>query len=149
MRRTLWRRKPSWKPVIATKLPRGKKIKLKTIKSLRNACDALIQQIGKLKWPRSEVSGQPTQVIHHINPKSVSNALRYDWDNLVALTNGEHMRHHQAGDPLIHGTIIFKRGQEWWDKLLKRRYREFVKTDRVYYETIKDRLEKELSSLTT
>ena len=149
MKRTPLKRSKTFnsKPLSSPKTPRRAKKKLETIKHLRNACDALIQQIGRLKYPRSEVSGQPSEVIHHICPKSVSNALRYDWDNLVALTNAEHMRHHQAGDPIIFGTILFKRGQEWWDKLLKRRYKETIKTDRAYYESVRERLEKELNAI--
>lgn len=146
MKRSFFKRKTYKRAVTAKKVAR-KRVKLITIGKLQRTCDALIQQIGRLKWRYSEVSGQPSEVIHHICPKSVSNALRYDWDNLVALTNGEHMRHHQANDPLIHGTILFKRGQEWWDRLIKRRYRESIKTDRAYYEEVRARLEKELSML--
>ena len=111
---------------------------------LQKKADALIQQIGKLKWPRSIVSGLPTQVIHHFFPKSVSNALRYDWDNLIPLTNGEHHRHHKANDPYIHGTIIQKRGKKWHDTLLARRWKEEVHTDKQYYLDVINRLEKEL-----
>lgn len=119
--------------------------KSKSITSvLQNECDRMIQIIGKLKWPYSIVSGQATQVIHHFHPKSVSNALRYDWANLVPLTNGEHGRHHQANDPHIHGTVIAKRGNEWHEKLLQRRWKETVKTDKDYYLKVKERLEQEL-----
>lgn len=116
---------------------------------LQKECDQLIQVIGKFKWPKSIVSGQPTQVIHHFHPKSVSNALRYDWDNLVPLTNGEHGRHHQANDPHIHGTVIKVRGNKWHEKLLKRRWQETVKTDKAYYEGIRDRLRNEAEDLST
>ena len=116
---------------------------------LQKECDILYQQIGKLKWPRSIVSGAITQVIHHFFPKSVSNALRYDWDNAVPLTNGEHGRHHQANDPHIHGTVIQKRGQKWHDILLKRRWQESVHTDKIYYEKVKERLLDELSKYGT
>src|SRR3990167_7693357 len=140
MRKSPMRRKTSWLKHSPRKPKKATRTRVVPISRLQRQCDALIQQIGKLKWPYSEVSGQQSEVIHHICPKSVSNALRYDWDNLVALTNGEHMRHHQAGDPIVFGTILFKRGQEWWDNLLKRRYRETIKTDRAYYEGIKKRL---------
>ena len=119
-----------------------------TTSKLQKHCDALIQQIGKLKWPTSLVSGLPTQVIHHYCPKSVSNALRYDWDNLVPLTHGEHQRHHQANDPHIHGTVIQKRGKKWHDTLLKRRWQETIHVSKGYYEEVRERLEKELESLT-
>lgn len=85
--------------------------------------------------------------MHHFHPKSVSSALRYDWDNLVPLTHGEHMRHHQAGDPTIHGTVIRKRGQPWYDKLLNRRWKETIKVNMDYYRGVKASLEAELSTL--
>ena len=91
----------------------------------------------------------PTQVIHHFHPKSVSNALRYDWDNAIPLTNGEHGRHHQANDPHIHGSAIQKRGDEWHSVLLKRRWRESVKTDVGYYEAVKAKLLGEYQKLST
>lgn len=114
---------------------------------LQKVCDALYQKIGKLKWPKSIVSGKETQVIHHFHPKSVSNALRYDWDNAVPLTHGEHVQHHQGGDPHIHGTVIQKRGQEWHDVLLKRRWQETVHTDKEYYLGVQAKLERELSTV--
>ena len=56
---------------------------------LQKQADTLMQEVGKLKYPKSLVSGLPTQVMHHYVPKSVSSGLRYDWDNLIPLTNGE------------------------------------------------------------
>lgn len=114
---------------------------------LQKECDTLLQAVVRAKWPRSEVSGLPTQVGHHFIPKSVSSALRYDLTNLIPLTNGEHVRHHQAGDPHIHGTVIQKRGKEWHDKLLARRWRETIKVSVGYYKEVKTRLEKLLTEL--
>lgn len=111
---------------------------------LQHECDKKMQILGKLKFPRSEVSGLPTEVMHHFHPKSVSSALRYDWDNLIPLTNGEHMRHHQANDPIVHGSVIEKRGRVWYDKLLKRRYMETIKVNVAYYKSVKERLDKEM-----
>jgi len=124
----------------------NKKGKSETSK-LQKECDYLMQQICRLKWPKSIVSGLPTQVCHHFHPKSVCSALRYDWDNLIPLTNGEHNRHHQANDPHIHGTVIQKRGQEWHDTLLKRRWSETTKTTIGYYQEVKEKLEKKLEDL--
>lgn len=114
---------------------------------LQKECDTLTQQLGKVLYKVCEVCGKPMSCLHHLHPKSVSNALRYDFDNLVPICNGCHMRHHQAGDPTIHGTILKKRGQAWYDKLLKRRYQEMVKLDKAYYLAVKVRLEKELESV--
>ena len=110
------------------------------VKKLQKECDVLYQLLGKAKWPKSIISGLQTQVIHHFYPKSVSNALRYDFDNGVPLTNGEHMRHHQAGDASIHGEVIRTRGLAWYEKLTERRWKESVKTNKAYYEEIKEKL---------
>lgn len=99
--------------------------------------DALFQQmrVGK----KCEVCGKPAQVVHHFVPKSVSNRLRYDTKNGIILCNGCHMRHHQAGDPLIHLTVEEKRGKGWVDYIKKARY-ETVKVDVGFYEEAIKRL---------
>ena len=109
-------------------------------KTLQKECDELLQQAGKKRYSKCEVCGKPISCLHHFHPKSVSNALRYDWDNLIPICNGCHSRHHQAGDPFIHGTIIQIRGKKWHDTLLKRRWQETVKTNKEYYENIKNSL---------
>lgn len=78
--------------------------------------------------------------MHHFFPKSVSSRLRYDFDNLIPICQGCHMRHHQAGDPTIHATIIKKRGQAWYDTLLKKKY-ETIKTNTAYYKYIWEMLQ--------
>ena len=80
--------------------------RLSTLGQYRNACDKKMQEVGKKKFPKSILSGLPTQVMHHFFPKSVSSFHRYNWDNLIPLTNGEHMRLHQSGDPSIEQSII-------------------------------------------
>lgn len=106
----------------------------------RNLADKLYQQKLKFLSPKCLVCGKPTQVIHHFVPKSVSNRLRYDIHNGVALCNGCHMRHHQAGDPMIHLTIEKKMGQDWIEYITKARY-EVVKTDKAFYENAITKLE--------
>lgn len=71
--------------------------------------------------PKSVVSGEPTEVIHHFVPKSQSNNLRYDDKNGVPLTNKEHARHHLSGDPSIVAKILEVNGQEWFNDLQARR----------------------------
>ena len=117
-----------------------RKVGKSKVSQLQKECDTLLQQKGRKLYKSCEVCGKPMSCLHHFHPKSVSNALRYDWDNLIPICNPCHMRHHQANDPYIHGTIIQKRGQEWHDTLLKRRWREEVKTNVAYYEAIKERL---------
>ena len=124
-----------------------KRVKKVTLRKLRRTCDALMQQIGKLKYPQSLISGLPTEVMHHYLPKSVSSILRYNWDNLIPLTNGEHCRLHQSPDPTINIKIVeAKGGTEWFNKL-KEKGRQINKVNRVYYESIKLELEEELRGL--
>jgi hypothetical protein len=97
-----------------------------------------MQEVGKKKFPKSLLSGLPTQVMHHFVPKSVSSFHRYNWDNLIPLTNGEHMRLHQSGDPSIEHTIIKIKGEDWFTELEKHK-RDYVKINKGYY---KETLEK-------
>mgnify|MGYP001028237028 CR=1 FL=1 len=71
--------------------------------------------------PKSIISGDPTEVIHHFIYKSQSNNLRYDDKNGVPLTNKEHARHHLSGDPAIVAKILEVNGWEWFDDLQTRR----------------------------
>lgn len=106
---------------------------------LRDNCDALMQESGRLLYPYCEVCGKDMTCMHHFFPKSTSARLRYDWSNLIPICQGCHMRHHQAGDPSIHATIIRKRGMEWYEKLNKVRH-EIIKVNISYYEKIKEQL---------
>jgi len=94
----------------------------KSVRALEKQADKLYQlKLIRLK-PQSAVSGQPTEVIHHFIPKSQSNALRYDYENGVPLTNKEHARHHLSGDPAIVAKVIEFYGMGWFDDLQSRRH---------------------------
>lgn len=110
--------------------------------TLRRRCDALIQIIGKRKNPKSLISGLSTQVMHHFFPKSVSSFHRYNWGNLIPLTNGEHLRLHSSGDPSIQQKIIEIKGQKWYDGL-NRTKRNYIKAGRQYYEEMYKKLKSE------
>lgn len=116
------------------------------ISQLQKKCDKRLQEEGKIRYNKCEVCGNPISCLHHFFPKSISAVLRYDWDNLIPICNGCHMRHHSAGDPRIHATIIKKRGQDWYDKLLKRK-NETIKVNIEYYENILNTLEMNKYSL--
>ncbi len=107
--------------------------------SQTNKCDRLMQEKGKILFSKSILSGLPTQVMHHYIPKSVSARLRYDWDNLIPLTNGEHMRLHQSGDPSYEMRIKEIKGEEWWITLCEKR-KELVRINVGYYKEIYERL---------
>ena len=92
-----------------------------SLKGLIREADRLYQvKLIKLK-PKSVISGDPTEVIHHYIPKSQSNNLRYDFDNGVPLTSKEHSRHHLSGDPSIVADILKAYGQEWHNALQEKR----------------------------
>ena len=98
-------------------------------------CDKKLQENGKIRYSKCEVCGKPISCLHHFFPKSVSSRLRYDWDNLIPICQGCHSRHHQANDPRIHGTVIDKRGLQWYHELLKKKY-EGIKVNIEYYKKI-------------
>ena len=101
----------------------------------RKKCDKRLQEKGKLLYPKCEVCGGHMNCLHHFYPKSVSSRLRYDWDNLIPICNGCHMRHHQAGDPRIHNTVIKNRGANWLS-LLEKKSRESIKVNIEYYKYV-------------
>lgn len=105
----------------------------------RKKCDKKMQEIGKVRYSKSLLSDNPTQVMHHFVPKSVSARLRYDWDNLIPLTNAEHMRLHQSGDPEYEYKIIKIKGNEWFEKLIKTG-REIIKVNVGYYKEVYENL---------
>ena len=106
-------------------------------------CDVLLQTLGKQKYQKCEVCGNPINCLHHFFPKSVSSFHRYNWDNLIPICQGCHMRHHLAGDPSIHQVIIRKRGQKWYDELEKHK-RDYTKCDKFYYQSVYEKLSTEL-----
>jgi len=116
--------------------------RLSTLGQFRNACDKKMQELGKIKFPKSLVSGLPTQVLHHFFPKSVSSFHRYNWDNLIPLTNGEHMRIHQANDPSYQQKIVEIKGQRWYNGLEKTK-RNYTKINKEYYKCVLTKLENE------
>lgn len=120
--------------------------KRNSLGKLRNECDKLMQIIGKKKYPKSLLSGEPTQVMHHFFPKSVSSFHRYNWNNLIPLTNGEHMRLHQSGDPTYEYRIIEIMGDDWYENLAKHK-RDYVKVNVAYYQQVFQELSTELDLL--
>ena len=114
--------------------------------TLRNKCDATMQEIGRARHKKCLLCTRPQQVMHHFIPKSVSSRLRYDWDNLIPLCNGCHNRLHQSGDPEYELRIREIRGKKWHESLRKRRD-EYQKVNKGYYETVYAELQKELSTL--
>lgn len=114
--------------------------KVSPLGTLQKKCDREMQILGKILFPKSLISGKPTEVMHHFVPKSVCAGLRYDWDNLIPLTNAEHCRLHQSPDPDIEMQIVAKKPKGWYEKLqLKRRV--MIKVNREYYEQVLEKLQ--------
>ena len=104
------------------------------IRILRNKCDALIQQIGLKNNKKCLVCGKKAEVMHHFILKSLSNALRYDWFNLIPLCNSCHFKNHK-GDFEIAAIITQKKGKDWLNYLRKKR-RDYIQTNLKYYQSI-------------
>jgi len=114
------------------------KKKREDIRRLEKYADALFQKAGKKIYPKSLISGQPTEVIHHFVPKSQSNNLRYDFLNAIPLLNSEHFRHHITGDPSIMATVIRKKGNKWEDDLNTRRHITVKQTEERLRQVIEE-----------
>ncbi len=109
-------------------------MKRNPLKTLQNQADRLIQEKGRRKYKNCEYCGGEMNCLHHFFPKSVSSALRYDWDNLIPICSGCHMQHHN-GDPRIHAQIILKRGEKWYKNLLRDK-EKITKPSQMYYQAI-------------
>jgi hypothetical protein len=119
--------------------------KVSKIGTLQRKCDRLMQEAGKKLFPKSIISGRPTEVMHHYIPKSVCSALRYDFENLIPLTNAEHCRLHQSPDPSYEVVIYAKMGGEtWWQRLQQKRW-QTMKVNREYYQKVYEKLSNLLS----
>ena len=115
-----------------------KKLKKKSIATLRNKADKLSQELFVLTNPRCEGCGQTTQCGHHYFPKSTSSNLRYNFKNWIAVCQSCHFKHHN-GNPELHAMVLMKRGVQWHAELELERHK-YVKTDRYFYENIIEKL---------
>ena len=107
----------------------------------RHKADRILQQLGKDAFDSCEVCGQPMSCMHHYFPKSMAGGLRYEWDNLIPICQSCHFSHHN-GNPVIHATILAKRGQAWHDRLLEIK-KKYVQSDTIgYYKGIIESLSK-------
>lgn len=110
------------------------KKKGKSLKTLRNKCDRLVQEWGRDKYSRCLVCGKPISCLHHYYPKSVSSVLRYNENNLIPICQGCHLMHHN-GDPRIHARILEIKGIDWHKELTKKK-EQIIKINQGYYKKI-------------
>ena len=109
-------------------------------KTLRNRADKLYQIVGLNLYKKCEACGKPSQVIHHIIPKSLCSALRYDLKNMSPLCNSCHFKHHTQGDPVIYEKIMGNRDADWFVYIKETRQKE-TKTTITFYEKALKELE--------
>jgi 5-methylcytosine-specific restriction endonuclease McrA len=83
------------------------------VSKLKRKADKVLQLKYVPLNPTCFVCNGETSEMHHYIPKSQSNNLRYDPDNLIPLCKKCHSRHHLSGDPSIVSTIVLKKGKEW------------------------------------
>ncbi len=114
--------------------------KVSNLGKLQKECDAMMQEIGCVLFPRSLISGRQTQVMHHLVEKSTSSKLRYDWENLIPLTHQEHEAAHN-GQSMKDRIIELKGGKVWFEGL-RRKGREIIKVDKQHYINVKEELTK-------
>ena len=115
---------------------------LKPDKQIKKA-DALFQKKGKELYPRSIISEEPTEVIHHRIYKSQSNNLRYDFDNAIPLTVKEHDQiHNRKSGSLLLAEIDAIKGTKWLENLIKKS-KVIKKFTNEYLENIIEKLKKE------
>lgn len=111
---------------------KDKKQKKKSPRQLQKKCDALLTPIVKKRHPKCLLCGKPTEVAHHHVHKSKSNALRYDFDNLINLCHSCHFALHQ-NESYYASKIVQIKGMDWFAELEKKK-QQTIKTDVIYYQ---------------
>jgi len=101
----------------------------------RKKADKAMQEWGRRTYSKCLICGGKLSCLHHYFPKSTSAGLRYDKDNLIPICQGCHFRHHN-GDPRIQNAINEIKGKEWLTRLAKKKYEDYPKQNKQYYELI-------------
>ena len=104
------------------------------LKYHREKADRIVRDLVLEIKPKCLVCGKKAITVHHFIEKSLSAALRYDFENLIPICAEDHFKIHK-GDPQPEAIILFKFGKEWFDKLQKKR-RKLVKINIGYYKNI-------------
>jgi hypothetical protein len=113
-------------------------MKKPNIKTLRNKCDKLLQELVRATYDRCLVCGKPVSCGHHYYPKSTSSALRYCWENIIPICQGCHFSLHNS-NPEIQNRINTLKGKKWLADLQKKKS-AYVKTDVAYYKSMYEKL---------
>ena len=120
------------------KIAKVKKPKPKAISYYRNKADRLLQETVRKLSKRCLICGGELSCGHHFFPKSMSNYLRYNMENIIPICVGCHLRHH-SGSPEIHATVLRIKGQDWYDNLEREKnkaIREGFKFNKMHLEYV-------------
>lgn len=104
------------------------------IKRLRKKADSLLQEVIQKYYSGCLVCGRTPFCGHHYFPKSTSTPLRYDFENIIPLCAGCHLKHH-TGYPEIQNKINEVKGEDWVNEITKRKYQLSVKPNLAWYKT--------------
>ena len=112
----------------------------RTKTKLLNEADKLYQIKYKKKYPKSAISGEPTEAIHHFIYKSDSNNCRFDGDNAVPVTIAEHRQIHDNAKHTgaLYNKITLWLGTEKQQRLEEKRKIDCKLTDNYLKEVIND-----------
>lgn len=115
-------------------MSRIKRVSLK--KAQWNKLDRAYQDLFReICWKfdiRCEVSGEKMDLCHHFYEKHQSANLQYDIENFIPVTSKVHTAHHRGGYH-VDAKVVLKRGQEWFDRLEKKK-QTIVKRDFILFE---------------
>lgn len=125
--------------------PLKKKSKVKT-STLQKKCDALLSLIVIKLHPKCLLCGRDTEVAHHHVHKSKSNALRYNFDNLINLCASCHNALHH-NESYYASKIVKIKGLVWFNELERIKNQVFIKTNVGYYTAKLEELTKKLDEL--
>lgn len=107
---------------------------------LQKKCDALLSPTVRILHPQCLLCSMDTQVAHHHVHKSKSNALRYDFDNLINLCHKCHMALHH-NESYYASRIVVIKGVKWFNKIEKIKNQTIIKTNLAYYTNKLEELE--------
>ncbi len=107
----------------------------KKVSYYRNKADKAFQIWFVARHPYCEISGEPTSCGHHFIPKSTATSLRYEEENMIAVSMGVHLGFHSARGSEYNGIIIGNRGLDWFKDLRKRK-EVITKVGIPYYKEI-------------
>lgn len=109
--------------------------------ALRHKADKEYQLAIIRLYPKSIISGEPTEVAHHWIYKVHSNATRYYIPNGIPITNEEHGTLHGKRPEALQNQIVIQRGTAWLEDLERER-KKIVKLTSGYLEEALTKLEK-------